>query len=104
MATVGPDGGRAKPGGILAPRHAPARRRPRPVVAPVPLRRDAGAYSRTTVPPAASSAALIFSASSLDALALISCGRDSTSFFACGRDKVPARNRAFTNGINDLLP
>lgn len=45
-------------------------------------------YSRTTVPPAASSAALIFSASSLEAFALISCGRDSTSFFACERDKV----------------
>lgn len=57
-------------------------------IMPVPPWRDATAYSRTTVPPAASNAALIFSASSLEALALISCGRDSTSFFACGRDKV----------------
>lgn len=37
-------------------------------------------YSNTTVPPAASRAALSFSASSLDTLARISWGRDSTSF------------------------
>lgn len=40
------------------------------------------AYSRTTVPPTASRAALIFSASALATLALISWGRDSTSFLA----------------------
>lgn len=45
------------------------------------------AYSRTTVPPTASRAALIFSASALGTLALISWGRDSTSFFACQRGK-----------------
>lgn len=44
-------------------------------------------YSRTTVPPTASRAALIFSASALATLALISWGRDSTSFFACQRAK-----------------
>lgn len=43
---------------------------------------ERGCHSRTTVPPTASKAALIFSASALATFALISWGRDSTSFLA----------------------
>lgn len=45
-----------------------------------------GGYSRTTVPPTASRAALIFSASALATLAYF-LRQDSTSFFACQRVK-----------------
>lgn len=54
-------------------------------------------YSSTTVPPAASRAALSFSASSLDTFARISWGRDSTSFLAWL--KVRERKKDWTQAI-----
>lgn len=60
-------------------------------------------YSNTTVPPAASRAALSFSASSLDTLARISWGRDSTSFLAWlkgQREKNKRLEKQLGGGLN----